>query len=237
MHPAKEGNRRTQQSQRRPTEAARGQPAFVGEEGQVFVGDLEPRQPALIRGQPGGKCRHTFRFGAIDLLHDGGNALRELQFLRARRVGLVNDRRPDAQVIEVEPFDARDDPRVLQLRGMQDERLDAALDLGSQVANAFLAVHPPQYRYGGRVLGIARQEVRCHDRLAEVHQGVAAVDFLGRISQADGHDLQAQLSLVPVLQFQGHPGGAGFNLLELRVVISDAFGKDAHSLAAFEHAG
>src|SRR5688572_9363982 len=40
---------------------------------------------------------------------------------------------------------------------------------------------------------------------------------------------------MPVFQLQSHASGAGFYLLQLRVVISNALGKNADRFAGFEH--
>ena len=79
----------------------------------------------------------------------------------------MRDAVPEQQPLQVQPLHAGHDPGVLQRRQMQNQRLYAPLDLRRQLMDALLAA-----------LLIALQEIRCPERLPEVHQHIAAVDLL-----------------------------------------------------------
>jgi hypothetical protein len=69
-----------------------------------------------------------------------------------------------------------------------------------------------------------------------MRQNVAAINLLGRIGQPHRHNLQSEFSSVPMLQFENHPRRAAFDLLQLRILVRDAFGKNPDRFPGFEHA-
>ena len=113
---------------------------------------------------------------------------------------------------------------MFQIGDVQDQRLNPRLDLGREFADTFFAV-----------CLVVGEKIRRTNRLAKVRQCFAAVKLLGGKRQADGHDLQSEFAAVAMFEFQRHARRASFDFLQLWIVMRDAFGKNGHSLTAFQH--
>ena len=157
--------------------------------------------------------------------YDLDDPLAQQQFFGARRHRLLDEAIPNEQAVKIKALYTGDDPLMFQLGQVQNQLPDSPLDLRGQSGNTVL---PP--------LGVSLQKIRRPDRLAKIHQGVAAINFLGRKGQTHGNDLEPEPPAVPMLQFQRHPGRARFDLFQLRIVIRNAFGKNADCLTALQHA-
>ena len=101
--------------------------------------------------------------------------------------------------------------------------MDLPLDLSGEPLDALFAA-----------LGVARQEISRTNRFAKMHERIAAIQLFGRIRQTDRDHLQAEPARVPMFQFQRHPRRSAFDLLQLRILIRDAFGENAHCFPGLE---
>src|SRR5439155_10818270 len=223
VQPAERSDRESDHGCRRRGETSNRQACLVLELVHLRIRQPEPVTPVFVSVKRPDKRRQSFGKGAARVFHRTYNRLGQHQFFSARRQWFLRDQVAQFQPLQIQSLHRFHDAGLLEFGQVDNERLQSPLDFGVQFVDAFLSA-----------LVIAADKTGNANRLSEVDERFATVAFLRGIGQTDRYNFQTELYAVPMFQLKRHPRCAGLYGFELRIIVGDAFGKNADGAVLFE---